>query len=174
MMRMLSNKKNVKIVSAIVSGIFILGVGGIAYMQMGTSAMAAPTSNIAVVDLRKAVPENSAIVENARKKMEAEVTKLQEEFEKESAGMNNQDKQALFLKFQQKMQEKQTELQGEMEKEVRESIKSVADGKSLSIVINKEVVLYGGNDITDLVAKKVASLKPAENAAAPAAEEAKK
>lgn len=178
MMRMLSNKKNVKIISVIISGIFVLGVAGLAFMQMSSPAMASPTSDIAVVDLAKAIPEKSPIMEKARKTMEASAKELQDQFEKESAGMDNQQKQKLFMSFQQKMQEKQMEVQKAMEKEVKESIKAVADGKNLPIVLNKEVVLYGGNDITELVAKKIANLKVDDKAPAakPAdsAKEAKK
>lgn len=168
MMRMLSNKKNVKIMSVAISAVFILGVAGLAYMQMNTTAMAAPRSNIAVVDLAKAVPQDSVIMQTAGKEMQEYAKKMQTEFEKESIGMNAAQKQALFMKFQQKMQAKQMEVQKSVENQVQAAIKAVADGKGMEIVMNKEAVLYGGTDITDVVAKKIASEKT------PVAEQSKK
>lgn len=171
MMRMLSNKKNVKIISVVISSIFIIGVAGIAFMQMSTPAMASPKSDIAVVDLAKALPEKSPLMEKARSTMEKEAKELQAQFEKESEGMDNQQKQKLFMTFQQKMQEKQLEVQKNMENEVKAAVKSVADGKNLPVVLNKAVVIYGGNDITDLVAKKLAETNGADKA--PVAKDAK-
>ena len=156
MMRSLSNKKNVKAISVIVGAIFVIGIAGLAYMQMSAPVMAAPSSNIAVVDVSKVIPPNSPIMEKANATMEAYIKDLQAQFDKESQGMDDEAKQKLFMQYQQKIQEKNLEVQKGMEKEVSDAVQSVAEGKGMSIAINKAVVLYGGNDITEAVAQKLA------------------
>ncbi len=154
MMRALNNKKNVRIFSIVLAAVFVFGVAGIAYMQMSSPSMASSTSSIGVVDPSKVISSDSAVVTNARQELQTYSQTLQKEFETKSANMDDAQKQQLFMEYQQKMQAKQTELQGSMEKQVQDATKSIADAKGLSIVLNKNVVLYGGEDITDQVAKK--------------------
>lgn len=158
MMRMLGNKKNVKIMSVFIAAIFILGIAGLAYMQMNTPTMAAPSSNIGVVDTNKVVMADSTVVQNAQKTMESYNQELKQQFDQQSANMDDQQKQQLYMQYSQKMQAKQAELQQSIGNQVQESTKSVAEAKGLSIVLNKDYVLYGGMDITDQVSKKFSEL----------------
>ena len=50
MMTTLGNKKNVKIFSFALAGVFIASVAAMAVVSMGDTANAAPTSDIGVVD----------------------------------------------------------------------------------------------------------------------------
>lgn len=52
MMTTLGNKKNVKIFSFALAGVFIASVAAMAVVSMGDTANAAPTSDIGVVDQR--------------------------------------------------------------------------------------------------------------------------
>lgn len=56
MMTTLGNKKNVKIFSFALAGVFIASVVAMAVVSMGDTANAAPTSDIGVVDQRKSFP----------------------------------------------------------------------------------------------------------------------
>lgn len=154
MMRLLANKKNVKIVSVVVAAVFVLGVAGLAFMQMNSTAMASPTSNIGVIDPTQVVTPDSAVIKKAQEEMQNYSKEMQAKFEKESANADDAQKQKLLIEAQQQMQNKQMEIQKNIEAEVRKATEAVAEGKGLSVVLNKEVVLYGGTDITPLVAKK--------------------
>ena len=50
MMRMMNNKKNVKIFSIVIAAIFIIGIGALAYTQMATPGTSA-ASNVGVIDM---------------------------------------------------------------------------------------------------------------------------
>ena len=56
MMTTLGNKKNVKIFSFALAGVFIASVAAMAVVSMGDTANAAPTSDIGVVDQREVIP----------------------------------------------------------------------------------------------------------------------
>ena len=40
-------------------------------------------------------------------------------------------------------------------KQIEDAVKAVADAKGLSVVLNKDTVVYGGTDITQDVIKKL-------------------
>ncbi len=156
MMRLLANKKNVKITSVIVAAIFVIGVGGLAFMQMSNTAMSAPTSEIGVVDTAKVIQGNMQLVQNATNEMNAYSKSLQEKFEKESQNMDDQQKQKLIIQLQQDLQNKQMEIQKNMDDELKKATAAVAEAKGLTAVLTQDAVLYGGVDITPLVTKKLA------------------
>lgn len=169
MMRMMANKKNVKIVSIIVAAVFIIGVAGLAYMQMNTPAMAAPSSSVGVVDASKVITPDNPLLQNARAELQQYAADMQAKFEKDSANMSDAEKQKLFFSMQQQLQEKQLAVQKSIEDKIESASKSVADAKGLKVVLKKEAVLYGGVDITPLVSKKLAE----DAAKTPAKAEAK-
>ncbi|MDU3640066.1 MAG: hypothetical protein E7G02_01360 [Veillonella sp.] len=66
MMRMMNNKKNVKIFSIVIAAIFIIGIGALAYTQMATPGTSA-ASNVGVIDMsRLDNPENPVYVKAAK------------------------------------------------------------------------------------------------------------
>ena len=69
--------------------------------------------------------------------------------------MNDQEKSDYYQQTQQRLQQKQQELIEPIQKSVEESVKSVADAKGLTVVIDKNAVVYGGTDITQDVIKKI-------------------
>lgn len=156
MMRLIANKKNVKIVSFIVAVIFVIGVGALAYTQMATPAMAADTSSsIGVVDTSRLLNENTPAVVDATKQMQDYQNELNQQFQQQSANMNDQQKSELAQQMQQKVQEKRLELQKSIQQKISDAAKSVGDAKGLTVVMDKANVLYGGVDITEQVSKKL-------------------
>ncbi len=155
MMRLMSNKKNVKIVSSVVAVLFVLGVGAMAYTQMATPARASESSNIGVVDMSKLYNETSPDVVAAQKAMEEFAAQQKQEFEGKAASMDDQQKAQYMEEVQKKMEDKKMELQKGMRTKVEEAAKSVSESKGLTVVLNKDAVLYGGVDITDQVTKKL-------------------
>ena len=81
MMTTLGNKKNVKIFSFALAGIFIASVAGMAVVSMGDIANAAPTSDIGVVDQRQVISNNGTMALDYQKKLKAMADEMQKEFD---------------------------------------------------------------------------------------------
>lgn len=80
---------------------------------------------------------------------------MQKQFEEQSANMTDDQKQELFQKMQGDLAKKHDEIYKGVKDKVDSAISSVANTKSLSLVVDKRVVLYGGTDITDQVTKQL-------------------
>jgi len=69
------------------------------------------------------------------------------------------DKQRVTLQFQQQLQDKQNELVGPLVARAQLAIAQVSASKNLSIVVDKRIIVYGGQDITKEVIGAFASSK---------------
>lgn len=155
MMSEMGKKKNVKIFSAVIAAIFVLSVAGIAVMQMGNPVSAAPSSNIGVVDMSKVIPPDNQDVVNAQKEMQQASEDAKKKFDEQSQGMTDEQKSQLYQQIQEEMTKKQEDIYKGVKDKVDEAVGSVASTKGLSLVVDKRVVLYGGQDITEQVSKKL-------------------
>ena len=160
MMSEMGKKKNVKIFSAVIAAIFVLSVAGVAVMQMGNPVNAAPSSNIGVVDMSKVIPPDNQAITDAQKEMQQASQDAQKQFEEQSANMTDEQKQQLFSQMHELAKKQETIYKGVKDK-VDDAVGSVASTKGLSIVIDKRAVLYGGQDITEQVSKKLSESQPA-------------
>lgn len=161
MMTALGNKKNVKIFSFALAGVFIVSIAGMALMSMGDTASAAPTSNVGVVDQQQVIQSNPALSADYQAKMQQTATDMQKDFDEKSKNMSDADKEKLFADMQKQFNEKRVAIEKEMQDKVNEAVKSVASKKGLSLVVDKAAVVYGGTDITkevtDALTKNAAS-----------------
>ncbi len=147
-------KKQVKIISVLIALVFIGSVVALALTQSGGIASAASSSSVGVVDRDEIMtqhPQSASFDEQMR----TAISEVQKDFEEKSAGMNDQEKQDYYRQCQQRLQQKQAELLDPIVKSVDEAIKQTAEAKGLSVVIEKAVVVYGGQDITQDVIKKL-------------------
>lgn len=142
--------------SLAVAVFFMLGVIGLALSQSGkTSAAAAnSSSNIGVVNQQMLVSQHPDMAK-AQEAMQAEVEQARKDFETKSASMNDKEKQDYYAQIQQRLSVKQQELINPVIDKVEAAIKAVADAKGLTVVMDKGNVVYGGQDITDEVGKKI-------------------
>ena len=148
-------KTQVKVISILVALIFVGSVVAIALTQSGSGIVsAAGSSSVGVVDYRQIMGQHPEL-QNANTQMQQAVTDAQKEFEEKSAGMNDQEKGNYYQQTQERLQQKQKELLEPIQKSVDDSVKSVADAKGLSVVLDKSTVVYGGQDITQDVIKKL-------------------
>lgn len=149
-------KKQVKIISLTIAVMFMLGVVGIALSQSGksTASAASSSSNIGIVNQQMLVSQHPDMAK-AQAAMEAEVEKAKKDFEAKSATMNDKEKQDYYAQVQQGLSLKQQELINPVLDKVEAAIKTVADAKGLTVVMDKSNVVYGGQDITDEVSKKM-------------------
>lgn len=161
MMTFLGNKKNVRIFSFAIAGVFIASIGAMAVLSMGDTASAAPKSNIGVVDQREVITNNSSLALNYQQKMKDTADQMQKDFDAKSQGMSDADKEKLFEDMQQQFNDKRTNIEKDMEDQVTGAVKEVASKKGLTLVVDKNAVIYGGTDITkdvsDALAKSVAA-----------------
>lgn len=153
---MVKNKKQAKIVAVAVVAFFVLGIVGLALSQSGKgyAASASSSSNIGVVNYQMILQQHpdAAKVEET---MNNEIAAAQKDFNEKTANMNDKEKQDYYTQVQQRLQLKQQELVVPVHDSITAAIKAVADTKGLSVVLNKDNVVYGGQDITDDVVKKV-------------------
>jgi outer membrane protein len=149
-------KKQVKFISLSVAVLFMLGVVGLTLSQSGNTsvASAASSSNIGVVNQQLLVSQHPEMAK-AEAAMQAEVEQARKDFEAKSATMNDKEKQDYYAQIQQRLSLKQQELINPVISKVDAAIKAVADAKGLSVVMDKNNVVYGGQDITDEVGKKI-------------------
>lgn len=78
------------------------------------------------------------------------------QFQAASAGKSDAEKQRIFNDFNQKLAAKQHELFDPLLGRAQTAIAYVAAGKNLSIVVDKSIVIYGGQDITKDVLDTIA------------------
>jgi len=149
-------KKQVKFISLSIAVLFMLGVVGMALSQTGktSTASASGSTNIGVVNQQMLVSQHPEMAK-AQAAMEAEVESAKKDFETKSASMNDKEKQDYYAQVQQRLSVKQQELINPVLDKVEAAIKSVADAKGLTVVMDKGNVVYGGLDITDEVGKKI-------------------
>lgn len=148
-------KKHVKVISLAIAAVFLLSVAGLAVSQSGKSfAAAGSSSNIGVVNYQLLVQQHPDMA-GAEQAFKAEYDAVVKDFEAKSATMAEKEKQQYYEQLQQRLNNKQQELIGGIHDKVTAAIKATADSKGLSVVLNKNNVVYGGQDITDEVMKKI-------------------
>jgi outer membrane protein len=73
---------------------------------------------------------------------------LQKQYMGRARGASQATQQKLATEFQSKMAEKQRQLFGPLFNKAQVAIASVASSKNLSVVVDKRIVVFGGQDIT--------------------------
>jgi len=147
-------KKQVKIVSLSIAVFFMLGVVGMALSQSGKASAASGSSNIGVVNNQLLISQHPDMVK-AQEGMQAEVEQAKKDFDTKSASMNDKEKQDYYAQIQQRLSLKQQALIAPVIEKVNAAIKAVADAKGLVVVMDVGNVVYGGQDITEEVGKKI-------------------
>ena len=121
----------------------------------GGEAQAAPVDfPVGVVDVLYLINNHpDAAKANAALKVESDT--LLKEFRAKSAGLNDKDKQALDQQLGQQIEQKRQELLKPIVESVGEAMKAVAAEKGLAMLVHKNSVALGGNDITAEVLQKL-------------------
>ena len=153
MLSQLRNKKNVQLVSLAIVAAFVLGIVGLSLSQ-SSIGHAAPANNsaVGVVNYQMIIvstPDMDAYKTN----MQAEIDSAQKEFDEKAKDLPDQEKQRYYTQLQERLGQKDRELKAPILDKINAAIKKVADSKGLTIVVDKQAVLYGGVDITDDVIK---------------------
>lgn len=144
---------------AIIAAAFALGLG------LNNLAISNVPSKIAVADVNKIVSQSSQVMA-LKKEQQLKMEELQKwlvnarkDVEKQST---KEGKEKLVKKYDGEFQKKQQAIQKNytaklqsIDKEISAVIAQEAKAKGYDIVIAKNVVLYGGDDITQSIAKLV-------------------
>lgn len=147
-------KAQVKIISVLIALVFVGSVVALALTQSGTGvASAAASSNVGVVDYRQFT--TLKIYADAEAEMQKAVQQAQQDFNDKSANMSDQEKQAYYQQTMERLQQQNTDLMEPVQKQVEDAVKAIAEAKGLTVVLNKDTVVYGGTDITQDVIKKL-------------------
>ena len=148
-------KKQVKVISVAIALVFVFSVVGIALSQSGSGiASAASSSNVGTIDYRQVMSQHPDLVA-ANAEMQQAYQDAQEDFKTKTTSMNDQQKQEYYQQTQERLMNKEKELIEPIRTKVQDAVKSVAEAKGLSVVLDKSSVVYGGQDITPDVVKKV-------------------
>ena len=91
----------------------------------------------------------------ADQQMQAAVEEAKNDFETKSANMGDEEKTAYYQQTQERLAQKQQDLIEPIQKKIDEAVKAVAEAKGLQVVLDKNAVVYGGQDITQDVVKKL-------------------
>ena len=159
----LASKKNVKVISLIIAAIFmfsffIIGFDQGSLSQIGNSGSDPLNSAIGTVNYDELMKNAPGILE-AQNTMRQAVDDSKKDFDEKSKTMNDTEKQRYYQQLQERLSNKEKELMDPVLKKIETTIKKVADKKGLSVVVDKNTVVYGGLDITDEVSKALQSGK---------------
>ena len=126
---------------------FLVALVAVLALYGAPHVLAADVTDIGFLDQSQlaAVP---AFV-NANRQFTAFRTGLQREFEgRARKARSPQDQQKLAAEFQSRLANKQRELFGPLFAAAQTAIASIASSKALSVVVDKRIVIVGGQDIT--------------------------
>lgn len=138
------------------AGVLIVAVALVVAFWRGAPALVLGQSlSIGYVDMQKALDSHPRKASSERALQEFFQSK-QREFQQRSRGLNAAQRQELDRKLQQEFVAKRDELFGGLDKDIRAAVKKVAEDRGIGIVLDRNVVLYGGTDLTDGV---IAQLK---------------
>jgi len=110
--------------------------------------------SVGYVEMQRALDNHPRKISSERALQEFFQAK-QREFQERSKGLTAFQRQELDRKLQQEILEKRNELLGGLDKELRAAVETVAKQASVSVVLDRSVVLYGGTDLTDTVIKHI-------------------
>lgn len=144
------NTRTVLIAGAAIIALAAAGIVGVALI----APVVAQTVTIGYVDMARALDAHpgKASAESAyREFAQAQMADAQQRM-KAMAAAQRQD---LQRQVEQQILKKRVELLGGLEKDIRAAIQKVAAQQGVSIVLSRDVVLYGGVDLTDQVIKVI-------------------
>ncbi len=119
-----------------------------------TSTTYAAASSIGIVNYQLLVEQHPDSAK-AQAEMKNAVEQAKISFDTKSVTMNDQEKQSYYEQLQRGLKIKQQNLLEAIQNKVNDAVKAVAKSKGLTIVIDTGAAVYGEQDITDDVMKKI-------------------
>ena len=153
---MFKDKKVAKFVAVAIVAVFLLGVFGIAVSQSGKgyAAAAGASSNIGKVN-RALLLQQHPDLAKADETLKAEFEQAKKDYEAKAPTLGEKERQDYYNQTMQRLELRRQELFAPIQDKLDAAIKAVADAKGLAVVFDVNNVVYGGQDITDDVMKKI-------------------
>lgn len=145
-----------KVSGLLLAALVLVGTAGLVGAVPNTAHAATPVTaaTIGVVDtgfLLNQHPDTAKANETIKSEAEA----AQKEFDAKAASLGDKEKQELRVQLTQRVGQKQQELLKGIADKLDAAVKEVAKAKGLTVVVQKNSVVYGGVDITEEVLKKL-------------------
>jgi len=113
----------------------------------GRGAIAADLTDVGYLD--QAELANLPIFVNANRQLAAYKAQLDAQFASQvKHARSDADKQQIAMQFQQQLTDRQREVVGPLFQRAQLAIAAVSATRNLSVVVDKRIVIYGGQDIT--------------------------
>ncbi|EIW16447.1 MULTISPECIES: OmpH family outer membrane protein [Pelosinus] len=119
-----------------------------------TSTAYAAASPVGIVNYQLLVEQHPDSAK-AQTAMNDAAEQAKTNFDTKSVNMNDQEKQSYYEQLQRGLQIKQQNLLEAIQNKVNDAVKAVAKSKGLTIVVDTGAAVYGEQDITDDVMKKI-------------------
>jgi outer membrane protein len=137
----------------IAAGVIVIVAVGAVLAWRQTPAFSQSFS-IGYVDMPRALDSHPRRASSERALQEFFQAK-QREFQERSKNMTAFQRQELDRQLQQQIVDKRNELLGGLDKEIRAAVETAAKQAGVSVVLDRSVVLYGGNDLTEAVITQI-------------------
>ncbi len=116
-------------------------------LSLSPGAIAADLTDVGFVD--QADIANLPVFASANRQLASVKAQLDAQYENQvRRARSDADKQRITLQFQQLLSDKQREIAGPLFQRAQLAIAAVAATRNLSVVVDKRIVIYGGQDIT--------------------------
>lgn len=123
---------------------------GLLLTSLAPATLAADVTDIGFVD--QASLSNIPPFTVANRQLAGYKTQLDREFARRMRGVRDQNTQArIAQEFQNRLGQRQNALFGPLFARARVAIASVASSKNLSVIVDKRIVIFGGQDVTSNV-----------------------
>lgn len=133
-------------VAALMAAVLVLVFGA---QLVGGRLWAASESSIGYVDVSRIIDEYLA--PRLNEPLARETARLQAEFDERAQHLSEPERQELFLQYQALLNLIKQEMIEEYLPAIERAVAAVAQREQVSVVLEKQAVLYGGVDLTDLV-----------------------
>lgn len=133
---------------------WFLGAGGVVLVAalafaVSTTLSAQTESSIGYVDVDRIIEEY--LVPVLDEPLSKETARLQAEFDAAAEGLDDEEKLNLFNQYQAELDWYKQQLIDEQLPTINGAVARVAQREGVSVVVDRQIVLYGGVDLTDAV-----------------------
>ncbi|MCE5287577.1 MAG: OmpH family outer membrane protein [Pelosinus sp.] len=148
------NIKSIAVKFAACAAVCLLTLLGSNFALPGTASAEQAVLPIGVVDYGQLINRHPDTAK-ANEQLQAEREQEQKDFNAKSVKLSEQDKQNLGRQLGQQFEQKRQELAKPIIEKINAAIKEVMEAKGLSMVVQRNTVIFGGQDITQDVLQKI-------------------
>ena len=116
--------------------------------------LAAPKTDIGIIDTQRILQAHPAM-DGVRQKMQLEEQRAQQDFETNAKSLTDAEKEKYIQKLQDNLVKMQEEMMDPIISKIDAAIVKIAESKGLTIVLNNNGVVRGGQDITQEVITEI-------------------